>query len=317
MAIAENLAEGRERLGARRDNGWLLPRDNRVSGSLRAFTVRSGFGVALADMRYVTDTEYCHGGGGYLKLQCKLGGRSAISGEDRDFEAVEPGRLSLLTQPADSLKFERAQVSTHERSVTLICSRDFASQVLPKSDNVPGSVRDFLKSQVSRFSYTSFLLSPQLRAIAEDILYPTVSPELAELMLEARSLELLYLALEQIMTAPGGDLPVRERDRKKILDLCALLEADPAAHLTISELAKATAWNETQMMECFKRVTGGTISAYRQRLRMDRARRQLHETDISVTEIALDAGYDHPSNFATAFRRTFGFSPRMARSRLS
>jgi len=55
-------------------------------------------------------------------------------------------------------------------------------------------------------------------------------------------------------------------------------------------------------------------SSYRQRLRLDQARRRLGTTDLSISEIAFDAGYEHASNFATAFKRTFGFSPKEARA---
>lgn len=39
----------------------------------------------------------------------------------------------------------------------------------------------------------------------------------------------------------------------------------------------------------------------------------LQTTDRSITEIAFDAGYEYAGNFATAFRRTFGFAPRTVR----
>ena len=84
--------------------------------------------------------------------------------------------------------------------------------------------------------------------------------------------------------------------------------------MSIADLCRAVAWNETQMMEMFKKVTGSTISGYRHRLAMDRALKRLSGSDAKIAEVALDAGYDHPGNFATAFKRTFGFSPREARS---
>jgi AraC-like DNA-binding protein len=46
---------------------------------------------------------------------------------------------------------------------------------------------------------------------------------------------------------------------------------------------------------------------------MDRAYERLNKTDESIARVAFDAGYDHPSNFATAFKRVFGVSPRAVR----
>jgi AraC family carnitine catabolism transcriptional activator len=45
-------------------------------------------------------------------------------------------------------------------------------------------------------------------------------------------------------------------------------------------------------------------------LRLERARRLLRETSLAVVEIALATGFGSASQFARAFRRAFGFSPR-------
>lgn len=48
---------------------------------------------------------------------------------------------------------------------------------------------------------------------------------------------------------------------------------------------------------------------------MENARRQLALTDDPIIAIALEAGYEHASNFATAFRRIYGFPPTSVRLR--
>jgi AraC-like DNA-binding protein len=66
-------------------------------------------------------------------------------------------------------------------------------------------------------------------------------------------------------------------------------------------------------MHLFKQHLGETIFNYAQRLKMEQAKKLLETTDISVTEIAFDVGYEYSSNFTTAFRRHFGVTPRAAR----
>jgi AraC-like DNA-binding protein len=90
--------------------------------------------------------------------------------------------------------------------------------------------------------------------------------------------------------------------------LCAILESVESGNLSIGQRSMLLACKETQVMECFKQVTGATISSYRHRLRMGLAMRRLCESDDSITQVAFDAGYEFPSNFAAAFKRTFGFS---------
>jgi AraC-like DNA-binding protein len=108
-------------------------------------------------------------------------------------------------------------------------------------------------------------------------------------------------------------VPLRPRDVRKVQDICVLLEERFADPPTIQELVRQFVWNETQLMQCFRRVTGMTIFDYRQNYRMERSMQLLKGSRISVTEVAFEMGYEHPSNFATAFRRHFGISPKAAR----
>jgi AraC-like DNA-binding protein len=43
----------------------------------------------------------------------------------------------------------------------------------------------------------------------------------------------------------------------------------------------------------------------------------LEHRGASVTEAALAAGYEYPSNFAIAFKRRYGVQPKHLRKRLS
>lgn len=59
----------------------------------------------------------------------------------------------------------------------------------------------------------------------------------------------------------------------------------------------------------FKQIVGSTISAYCQELRLSTAWRLLQETELSITQVAFEVGYEFPTNFATAFKRRYGVSP--------
>ncbi|MDF3059480.1 MAG: AraC family transcriptional regulator [Rariglobus sp.] len=69
------------------------------------------------------------------------------------------------------------------------------------------------------------------------------------------------------------------------------------------------------------RVTRATLgitpSEYVNRLRIAQAAFQLRMTSRTVTEIALDAGYENLSHFFHVFRRLHGMSPRAYRERLA
>lgn len=56
--------------------------------------------------------------------------------------------------------------------------------------------------------------------------------------------------------------------------------------------------------------SGLTYSELLAEIRFDSARQLLAETDLSVLDVSLELGYKDPSNFARAFRRLAGVSPR-------
>lgn len=82
-----------------------------------------------------------------------------------------------------------------------------------------------------------------------------------------------------------------------------------------SELAERT------LKRRFKAATGTTLIERLQMLRIEEAKRQLEQTDVSVDEISFDVGYEDASFFRRLFRRLTGLSPsryrRMFRSVLS
>jgi YesN/AraC family two-component response regulator len=63
----------------------------------------------------------------------------------------------------------------------------------------------------------------------------------------------------------------------------------------------------------YKQVTGETIIATIQRLRMDRGFTLLRKSQFTISEIAQRCGYTDMSLFTQTFRKTFGMSPKECR----
>lgn len=77
--------------------------------------------------------------------------------------------------------------------------------------------------------------------------------------------------------------------------------------LTLDELARIAHFSPFHFHRIFAAVVGETPSAFVRRLRLERAASmlQLHPGH-SITEIALDCGWQETSSFSRAFRRHFG-----------
>ena len=246
-----------------------------------------------------------------LKLHFRTAGSADIGLLDHEYVRLLAGHLSIVAQPSGTMKRERVSKYEDGRSLTLTLRRDLAEEIFKGRADLPPTVERYLNRQLGGIEVTSLPLNGLQSSIIEDVVKPVVSGCMAQFMREARALELLCGTASRIGSVDTAH--VRQRDRRKAIELREFLEQCEETP-SLTELARQFAWNETQMLACFKQVTGTSVFKYRQQFLLERALMQLQSTELSVTEIAFDAGYEYPCNFATAFKRAFGFSPSEARS---
>jgi AraC family transcriptional regulator len=81
-------------------------------------------------------------------------------------------------------------------------------------------------------------------------------------------------------------------------------------HLDLEAVSGVAAFSKFHFHRQFKATFGISLHHYVQLARMKRASKQLADGEgVSVTEIALDAGFESPDAFARAFRQRFAQSP--------
>ncbi len=98
--------------------------------------------------------------------------------------------------------------------------------------------------------------------------------------------------------------------RNRIARVVAAIVADPMAPHSLEKLAAIAHFSTFHFHRIYHGITGETVAATIRRLRLARAAMMLGSGQTSVTEIALDAGYDSPQAFTRAFRNFTGSSPR-------
>lgn len=80
--------------------------------------------------------------------------------------------------------------------------------------------------------------------------------------------------------------------------------------LTVGQLAAQTGYSADYLSNLFSIATGEHLSAFINRLRLERAARLLRESTLAGKEIAWACGFASPSYFIRAFRAHFGQTPR-------
>ncbi len=93
-----------------------------------------------------------------------------------------------------------------------------------------------------------------------------------------------------------------------------ILLGNLAAPPNIQALSRHVGINRTKLQYGFRDLYGMSVMQFAEAQRMERARVLLRDTDMSVSAIALELGYEHASSFSTRFRHHFGRSPRLIRT---
>lgn len=100
------------------------------------------------------------------------------------------------------------------------------------------------------------------------------------------------------------------REDERARTAAQLIDAQGTRPLALGDLARAAGLSEFHLLRVFRRCIGITPHQYLMRVRLLRAIDFLRDTDLPVTSIAYESGWEDLSNFNRAFRRELGCSPR-------
>lgn len=97
--------------------------------------------------------------------------------------------------------------------------------------------------------------------------------------------------------------------RAPIRDVQEAIEAEPVGAHSITELAQRAAMSPRHFTRVFTTEVGEAPGTYVERVRTEAARRQLEETDDTVTAIAARCGFGTAETVRPNFIRRLGVSP--------
>jgi len=146
-----------------------------------------------------------------------------------------------------------------------------------------------------------------------------ISPLLRELIVRATEMPVDYdergaaghivaLILDELHHEPSLPLHLPMPRDKRLHRLCPALLAQPGDQRTLEEWAGWANASPRTLARLFMTETGLTFGAWRQQARVLEAMGRLGGGQ-TVTEVALDLGYESVSAFSAMFRRAAGVSP--------
>lgn len=96
----------------------------------------------------------------------------------------------------------------------------------------------------------------------------------------------------------------------RALDFMNEMYANP---IELAEIARYCACSKSHLQHLFQQIRGKTVWETLLEIRMDKARRLLHETDLPIYNLAAMVGFNDANYFSTVFSRIHHQSPRQYR----
>jgi AraC-like DNA-binding protein len=166
---------------------------------------------------------------------------------------------------------------------------------------------------------TLYLAPTRAAALSPDAAALEVSPLLRELILHVLKLGMLAparpehdrlagLLIDLIAAAPPQPLFLPLPRDSRARSLAQSVQACPDGDDNLARLARKAGASLRTLQRVFPRETGLTLEVWRQRARLVHAAARL-SAGASVTDAALDCGYQSVGAFIAAFRRLFGVTP--------
>ncbi len=159
---------------------------------------------------------------------------------------------------------------------------------------------------------------PLVYAILSQIKNSKIMGNCSTVYTDAKVLELLSLffhSQKNHNSFQQNNTIILPKDKDKIHEAAFILLSDLHHPPSIRDLSIKVGVNEKKLKNGFKELFGTTVYGYLFEHKMTQAKRLLLETNRTITEIALDCGYEYTSHFSTAFKRFYKISPKEMRKK--
>jgi AraC-like DNA-binding protein len=134
-----------------------------------------------------------------------------------------------------------------------------------------------------------------------------------DIRLQHGVIELLLIAARCAKKDDPAPVEIQSPIHAKITKIVRYLNDHFTEALALPDLANRFTMSPYYLSRTFKSTTGFTYSEYLNLIRLKEAQRLLRETELKITEIALQTGFENFSHFGKAFKKMALLSPRAYR----
>lgn len=287
------------------------PTDKGSAGSKTVFLSSDGIAVARAAIQHFGTADEQYDAWDGIKVHVRLQGVSRVWANGSS-QGIADGHCVALIQQKGGQKTESFGGHLTEQSLTVSCSRDFLLNHLGIDPHAyQGIFKMYLDGCRLEKGLVSLGYNRNVQNLALDCFSPTSEGGMEIALIQARALDLVSHFLRQAMASSDDD-DLKDRDAAIVGKATKILQENYADPPSMDELARRLGVSASKLSKIFKKTRYRNISTTLFNVRMDEAMKLIRSGRLNISEVSFAVGYEHPSNFSSAFRRRFKISPRDA-----
>ncbi|KAA8995398.1 helix-turn-helix transcriptional regulator [Affinibrenneria salicis] len=276
-----------------------------VQGAIEEMTLASGLCLTSSSVRVLQSYESTSLQVSPLYVLVVIEGCVAIRLGGRQY-VVRPG-MALCTRLGQQLTLSASQMADQHLNTLTLAINPATFRPDPALKSLLHAWARHSAGPASVWPLPGYLLCGIQQTLT------TASCDLARrMMLEGLMLQLLAHCLPPGAAAQEKSHGLSPGEQRRLESVRQLLQQQPEKDHALPELARAAAMSSSSLRTKFRQSYGQSVFDYLRDCRLNLARRYLQQ-GYSVQQAAWLSGYQHATNFATAFRRRYGISPSAIR----
>ncbi|MDO4308738.1 MAG: AraC family transcriptional regulator [Eubacteriales bacterium] len=120
-----------------------------------------------------------------------------------------------------------------------------------------------------------------------------------------------WLVLIEELNENAQNLPsITLASQERIRYMISYIHRNYAEKISLKQIAASASIGEREALRCFQKTLNRTPFDYLNEYRLNQAKKLLSETDLSVTQIALQTGFSDSAYFGKVFRKLYHMTPK-------
>ncbi|MEA2812551.1 MAG: hypothetical protein QOI93_248 [Rhodospirillaceae bacterium] len=246
----------------------------------------------------------------WMGSQVTIAGRADIDFLDGERTHASPDHAVLFRSPGRRAAYTvKAGARFHSAGYGL----EVARIVRLFDGEVPAALSSLLEPEVAASRVLAMRGDRMMSNLAGTLFAPGLNGPLRYLMMEGAVIQLLAVQAAAANRRPASPrrrraLTAAERDALQAARLRLL--ADMRRPPSLGELALTVGLTEKRLNAGFQMLFGTTVFETLRNERLEHARIALQSEEVSLKEVAFRVGYNHVTNFVSAFTARYGAPPR-------